>query len=311
MKIGVVGASGLVGRTIVRILEEQKIPVSELKLFATSQSAGSEIYFHKQPCVISELTGLSLQQSFDYVFFSAGSKCSLEYAPLALANSSIVIDNSPAFREGDCYPLVIPEINKKRLQGYSGIIANPNCAVNQLLKAVKPIQAVYDVEQLVVTTFQSRSGVGQKGLSGTSIFSKPIEENLIPFIGSILSNNFSEEENKIIQESRKILSLPDLPVFPTTVRVPVRIGHSESVFLQTNRDFEITDILNLLNSQPSLTMETETFTPRDTEGSNQTYVSRVRKAGPCRLMMWVMADNIRVGAAANAVNIMMAHREVN
>lgn len=311
MKVGVVGASGLVGRTIIRVLEEMDIFISELKLFASSRSAGSIVLFHQQPLEIQELTKQSFDQSFDYVFFSAGSQCSLEYAPISSANSHLVIDNSPAFRQDPKIPLVIPEINTNLLKGYSGIVANPNCAVIQLLKALSPIQSAYGLEQLVVTTFQSRSGAGQKGLTESSFFPKPIEENLIPYIGAILPDNSSEEEIKIIQESRKILGNDSLPIFPTTVRVPVRIGHSESVYLQTNQDFEQEEMVNLLKNQSFLSLQGENFTPQDTVGSNQTFVSRIRKAGPRRLMLWVMADNVRVGAATNAVNIMLAHQRCN
>ena len=311
MKIGVVGASGLVGRTIVRVLEEQLIPIEDLQLFATSRSAGTKISFHNHPILVSELTKQTLNHPFDYLFFSAGSQCSLEVAPPALRCSTVVIDNSPAFRQDPSTPLVIPEINSALLQGYKGIIANPNCAAIQLLKAVSQIYKAFGIENLVVTTFQSRSGAGQRGLTDSSTFPRPIEENVIPLIGAILPDNSTGEELKIAQECRKILNDPTLPVFPTTVRVPVRVGHSESVFVQTRKTFELDEILSFYRNQPSLALAEDTFTPIDTEGSDITYISRIRKVGPKQLMMWVTADNIRVGAATNAVNIMKAHWEMN
>lgn len=321
MKIGVVGATGLIGQTLVDVLEEQSFPIRELSLFATKKSIGTKISFHNQPIQVSELTVDSLQDDFDYLFFTAGSDCSKKFIPHIHHDKTIVIDNSPAFRMFTAVPLVIPEINKETLAGDTKIISNPNCAAIQLLKAIYPIYSTYGIEKLVVTTFQSVSGAGMKGLWELeqkedefpiqSIFQKPIFGNVIPVIGQINSDGFSDEERKIILESRKILKEPALPIFPTTVRIPVRFGHCESVLVQTKRDFELMDAVCMFKNQSFLKIASDTFTPSEAKGSDDVFVSRIRKLDSRNLLLWITADNTRVGAATNAVNIMLAHRSVN
>jgi len=314
VKIGIIGATGLVGRTVIKVLEEENLSISELRLFASNESLNDTISFLNKKLPIEALCTEKISTKFDFLFFCSNSEISETFAPEAVKNGTIAIDNSRAFRKVDNVPLIIPEINGYLIKDYQGIIANPNCSTIQMLKAIYPIYAQYGISEIVISTYQAVSGAGLegiltlnrevKGLYGGDIFKKEIFENVIPMIGSLDENGFSEEENKLIFESKKILANSSIRIFPTAVRVPVVVGHSEAIFLRTDREIDLEEIKRLYSDRREIIYSDELITPKDSEGRNKTFVSRLRKVGKNELMMWVVADNLRVGAAYNAVNIL-------
>lgn len=315
MKIGIVGATGLVGRTILQVLEERRIIPAELRLFSSKRSAGTVLPFNNRDYQVEELTEKGVCERFDYLLFSAGKEVSMSFAPLAEETGNCIIDNSSAFRK--TRPLVVPEINSYLLQDYQGIIANPNCSTIQLLLALYPLDRLFGLKRLIVSTYQSISGAGNSAIEqllnerlAKIKGGQPVEEfidlNLIPAIGDIDSAGRCQEELKMHYEIKKILGLGELEVAVTTVRVPVIYGHSESVFAEFQRDIDLNMIADAWKQASLIRFsENEIISPRRTEGSDLSYVCRLRKGVSSKsILFWNAADNIRVGAASNAVNIM-------
>lgn len=317
MRIAVLGATGAVGRTMLRVLEERAFPVDELVLLASERSAGVTLRCLNRDWRVQAVSAEGFA-GCDFALFSAGGSRSREWAPIAAEAGAIVIDNSSGWRMDPAVPLVVPEVNGRRaLNPPKGIIANPNCAAIQLVVALEAIRRVAGLKRVVMTTLQSVSGAGNKGISaleqelagGTaaeSPFVAPIAHNVIPYIGPRAENGWNEEEEKIRLETRKILELPDLPVSATCVRVPVRIGHSISVTIETERALDRAGALDALKHMPGIARATDRDPlPRDAAGTDEVYVGHVREDHdiPNTLHLWVVGDNLRKGAATNAVQI--------
>ncbi len=319
MNIAIVGATGEVGRMMIRCLAENSVPVDELVLFASPRSAGSHLYYMDQPIEVHVLEESSLLRRFDYVLFSAGTGIARTYAPLAVAAQSVVIDNSSAFRQEQNIPLVVPEINGDLIQSYQGIIANPNCSTIQMVLPLAVLHDLYGLRKVIVTTLQAVSGSGNKGIQtlmqqrkgdpDKGDYPEIIDLNVIPQIGALMDDGYCKEEEKMHHETRKILDLPDLPISATSIRVPVVYGHSISVYAEFEREISLFDAESALKRSPSIFYHPNSYlTPRDIDNSNDSHVSRLRY-GPDRysLCFWNVGHNVRLGAATNAVRILVKH----
>ena len=324
MKVAVLGATGAVGRTMLRVLEERGFPADELVLLASERSAGTRLSALGREWTVQSVS----EQGFagcDVALFSAGASRSREWAPIAAKAGAIVIDNSSAWRMDPDVPLVVPEVNGERAQNPPrGIIANPNCAAIQLVVALDAVRRAAGLKRVVMTTLQSVSGAGNKGIaaldaelnggsSAESPFVAPIAHNVLPYIGPRADNGWNEEEEKIRAETRKILEMPALPVAATCVRVPVRTGHSISVTVETERSFTNKELEAAFNNTPNLVFCKETDPlPRIVAGQDNVFVGHVRVDHdvPNTLHMWVVGDNLRKGAATNAIQIAEAIRNV-
>ena len=324
LKVAVVGATGAVGREMLRMLQEQAFPVRELVAAASARSAGTSVEAFGQQWTVRELTD-DVFNGVDIALFSAGGDRSLRFAPAAVAREAIVIDNSSAWRMDAAVPLVVPEVNAHTLDAQSGIIANPNCSTIQMVLVLKALHQAAGLRRVVVSTYQSTSGAGQAGmdelqaqtrasLAGvcepTSVFPRSIAFDCIPHIGSFLGSGYTGEEEKMIHETRKILELPELPVSATCVRVPTQRGHLESVTVDLERHLSAAEARRLLAAFPGLTvMDDPTHaiypTATDCAGSTQTFVGRIREdfSLPTTLHLWIASDNLLKGAAWNAVQI--------
>jgi aspartate-semialdehyde dehydrogenase len=318
MKIAVLGATGAVGRTMLRVLEERALPVDELVLLASERSAGSVLRCLGRDWTVRAVAPDSFE-GCDFALFSAGAGRSKEWAPVAAAAGAIVIDNSSGWRMDPDVPLVVPEVNGRRaVHPPKGIIANPNCAAIQTVVALEAIRRAAGLRRIVMTTLQSVAGAGNKGISALdqelagktaadSPFVAPIAHNVIPFIGPRADDGWNEEEEKIRAETRKILELPDLPVAATCVRVPVRIGHSVSVTIETERPLSREAALAALAQMQGIAPAGEHDPlPLHAAGTDEVYVGHVRVDHDVAntLHIWVVADNLRKGAATNAVQIL-------
>ncbi len=323
-RVAVVGATGAVGTTMVRVLEERHFPVRELKLLASARSVGKEIPFKGRSIAVEELTETSFQ-GMDLALFSAGASVSRRFAPAAAESGCVVVDNSSAFRMDPEIPLVVPEVNPHALAGHRGIIANPNCSTIQMVVALKPIQDAAGIRRIVVTTFQAVSGTGAKAVMELKrqvealvkgetppqeVYPHQIAFNCLPHIGSFLDSGYTEEEMKMVNETRKIFEDPSIQVCATTVRVPVYYGHSESVAVETRKPLSVEEAVELLRKAPGVRVVDDPQAnqypmPIHAEGRDETFVGRIRKDISVEhgLVFWVVADNIRKGAATNAVQI--------
>ncbi|KAF2956973.1 aspartate-semialdehyde dehydrogenase [Marinitoga sp. 38H-ov] len=320
MKIGIVGATGEVGRTMIRVLEEKNLEINELKLFASKKSEGKKMKFKDKYYFVEELTEEKMEEKYDYILFSAGSEISKKYAQIANESGNVVIDNSSAFRMEKNIPLVVPEINGKILKGYKGIIANPNCSTIQMVLALRDIEKKLGISEIFVSTYQAVSGAGNKGIKElldqqngiNNIYHFPeiINNNVIPVIGQVLKNGFTEEEMKMVNETRKIFNDYKIKVYPTAVRVPVLYGHSESIIFRTKKEADIKKIRELLSSVENVVYTDNLITPLNVADTDITYVSRLRQMDEKTFLIWVVADNVRVGAATNAVRILLKHYEL-
>ncbi len=321
-RVAVVGATGMVGRKFLQVLEERKLPVSEYFLFASKRSAGSKMPFMGQEYTVRELTDDAFDGlHVDIALFSAGGGTSLHFAPIVAASGAVVIDNSSTWRMDPDVPLVVPEVNPDAIGGYrkKGIIANPNCSTIQAMVPLKPLHEAYGLKRVIYSTYQAVSGAGQQGyldlengLKGEAPrkFPHPIAGNCLPHIDVFLDNGYTKEEQKMIDETRKILSLPDLAVTATTVRVPVFHGHSESINVEFERPFDLQELRALLERAPGLVVMDDVannvypmaITAADTD---PVYVGRIRRDFSVAngINFWCVADNIRKGAATNAVQI--------
>ena len=320
----IVGASGMVGGMFLKILQERKLPVSKLHLFASARSAGQTLKFNGQDVLVEELTPEVFDRDIDYALFGVEGDISKIYAPIAAKAGCIVVDNSSAWRTADDVPLVVPEVNGCALQGHKGIIANPNCCAVPAVVALKPLLDQYGLERVVISTYQSVSGAGVGGMSDlertlnggpAAHFPYTIAGNLIPHIDSFYDDGYTGEEKKLMAEVRKILHVPDLPITATTVRVPVEFGHSLSINVTLSQHFELADVKNIFVKAPGVVLQDDPANklypmPLEAAGTDSVYVGRVRRDDSYAnsLNLWVVADNTRKGAATNAVQIMeMVH----
>jgi aspartate-semialdehyde dehydrogenase len=332
VRVAVVGATGAVGRQMVRTLEQRAFPVGELIAYASHRSAGRLVPFGGDEVEVRDLDGATWN-GVDLALFSAGASVSGELAPKAAGAGAIVVDNSSAFRMAPDVPLVVPEINPEALRRHRGIVANPNCTAIIGAMAVAPLHWAAGLTSLVVSSYQSVSGAGQKGirelleqveklrgeeealarpdpggLPSGDVFGRTIAYNVIPRAGSFEDDGWTTEERKLVDESRKILDLPDLPIAATVVRVPVIAGHAVSAYMEFGREFTPEDAREALASFPGVRVtddpSADVFpTPLDAAGRDDVLVGRIRHAGAGALSLFAVGDNLRKGAALNAVQI--------
>ena len=380
-RLAIVGATGLVGRTVLKVLEEKDLPIYEYVLFASSKSAGKKVKFMGRDYIIQGLNELSFDSGFDFAIFCAGGNVSKKYAPIAASKGCIVVDNSSTFRMDKDVPLVIPEVNPEEIKNNHGIIANPNCSTIQAVVALKPLDDKYKIKRIIYSTYQAVSGAGRGGVtdlengiinymtnkaytdnfynsdelskiithcldnsnSSNSTgnhfsyqlekFDYPIFSNCLPQIDVFMENSYTKEEEKMINETRKILKRPDLAITATAVRVPVFNCHSESINVEFKNEFEIEDLIKTLSNAPGVIVQDNIFSKnvvnsvKDLDniknnlvnetiskyplainacGHNDVFVGRIRRDYSVKsgINLWVVADNIRKGAATNAVQIL-------
>ena len=317
--IAIVGASGLVGGTFLKVLEERDLPIKNLYLFASARSAGKEIIFKGKTLVIEELTENSFDREIDIALFSAGGDISKKFAPVASEKGVIVVDNSSAWRMDENVPLVVPEVNPEDIFKNNGIIANPNCSTIQSVVPLKVIDELYGIKRVVYSTYQAVSGSGikgiedlQRGLKGEEpkTYPHPIVNNCLPHIDSFLENGYTKEEEKMINETRKILNKKNLPITATCVRVPVLNGHSISINVELEREANLEELKAKFRETKGIVLEDDVKNNRyplatEANETDEVYVGRLRKDFSIEkgLNLWVVADNIRKGAATNAVQI--------
>ncbi len=326
-KLAVAGATGAVGEVILSILAERKFPASEVVALASERSAGGKVKFGSRSLVVQNLDTYDFAGT-DIALFSAGASVSKQHAPRAAAAGAVVVDNTSHFRYDDEIPLVVAEVNPHAIARYSkhGIIANPNCSTMQMLVALAPIQRAVGIERINVATYQSVSGAGRSGLEelgkqtaqllnfqpvNVEKFSAQIAFNLIPHIDDFMDNGYTKEEMKMVWETRKIFEDPGIQVNPTAVRVPVFYAHSEAVHIETRSKISVEEVWALLRAAPGVELVDERKTGgyptpvTHAAGKDPVYVGRVREdiSHPRGINLWVVSDNIRKGAALNAVQI--------
>ncbi len=316
IQCAIVGATGLVGSTFLKVLEEKKLPIDQYVLLASKKSKGKRISFMEKEYIVEELTEHSFDNNrFQYALFSAGAKISEKYAPIAAQNNCIVIDNSSCFRMKEDVPLVVPEVNPQKTFTHQGIIANPNCSTIQAVVLLNILQK-YGLKRVVYSTYQAVSGAGQKGIydlenRSTNQFKYKIWNNCLPQIDIFLENGYTKEEMKMIEETRKILDLPSLNITATCVRVPVKNCHGESINIELEEEFDILQIkqeLNLAEGIVVLDDPSRDIYPINSfvDGKDDVFVGRIRRDFSVAngLNVWCVADNVRKGAATNAVQIL-------
>ena len=316
-KIAIVGVTGLVGSTMLKILGEGNFPIElfdEIHLFASVKSEKRTVYFLGKSIEIKSLTSENIPK-LDIALFALSSELSRDWTPIFLEKGAFVIDNSSMFRMDDNVPLVVPEVNSGILDEKSKLIANPNCSTIQLVVALNQIQQNFGIERIIISTYQSVSGAGKSGLeeyqaqvagsNKINQFPFKIFANSIPQIGDFLDNGYCTEEMKLILETRKIFNDNSIDVFPTVVRVPVEFSHSESVTIFTKKTFEPNQFVHLLNETEGVILSNEIVTQLDVTGKDMVYISRLRFpiCDKNSAQMWIVADNIRKGAATNAIQI--------
>ncbi len=318
--IAIVGASGLVGRTFLKVLEERDFPFDNVYVMSSYRSAGKTVTFRGKDYVLEELTEHSFDKPVDIALFSAGGSASEKFAPIAAEHGCTVVDNSSAWRMDPEVPLVVPEVNPQDIKWNKGIIANPNCSTIQAVVALKPLYDKYGIRRIVYSTYQAVSGSGLKGindltegLKGNDImtaYPHPIAGNCLPHIDVFTENGYTKEEMKMINETHKILGDDNIRVTATTVRVPVFASHSESINVELEKPFDIEELKQDLADFPGLNLVDDVANnvyplARDAEGKDEVYVGRVRRDFSLEngVNLWVVADNIRKGAATNAVQI--------
>lgn len=319
VKLAVVGATGMVGRTFIKVLEERNLPIEDIYFFSSSRSAGSTITFNGKDYTVEELTETSFDRGIDIALFSAGGSTSEKFAPIAASKGCIVVDNSSQWRMDPTVPLVVPEVNPQDIAWNKGIIANPNCSTIQAVVALKPLHDKYRIKRIVYSTYQAVSGAGMKGYSdlenglkgeAPKKFPHPIAGNCLPHIDVFLENGYTKEEMKMVHETRKILGDQSLRITATTVRVPVFNGHSESVNVEFEKQFDLDELKEVLRNAPGVIVEDDVANnvypmPVNASGRDETFVGRIRRDESVEsgVNLWVVADNIRKGAATNAVQI--------
>lgn len=319
MKIALVGATGMVGNVMLEVLAERKLPITELLLVASERSVGKEIPFKgKTLRVIGLEAAVAAKPAI--ALFSAGGDTSLEWAPKFAAVGTTVIDNSSAWRMDPSKKLIVPEINGNELTSKDKIIANPNCSTIQMVMALAPLHKVYKIKRLIISTYQSITGTGVKaveqlnnevqGKKGTMAYPYPIHKNAIPHCDVFLENDYTKEEMKLVHETHKILGDDTIGITATAIRIPVVGGHSEAINIEFENPFEISDIRKLLHNTPGVVVqdnpETNTYPmPIYAEGKDEVFVGRIRRdtSHANAVNLWIVADNLRKGAATNTVQI--------
>lgn len=326
MKVAVVGATGMVGTVMLEVLKERQFPITDLIPVASERSVGKKVEFNGTEYSVVGLE-MAVSMKPDIAIFSAGGETSLEWAPKFAAVGTTVIDNSSAWRMDPEKKLVVPEINGNLLTAEDKIIANPNCSTIQLVLALKPLHEAYGVKRVVVSTYQSITGTGVKattqmdnernGVSGEMAYPYTIDRNCLPHCDSFTENGYTKEEMKLTNETKKILD-PKINVTATAVRVPVVGGHSESVNIEFEKDFDLNDVRRLLHEQPGITVKDDPLTntypmPLYAKDKDDVFVGRIRRdeSQANTLNMWIVADNLRKGAATNAVQIAQLILEQN
>lgn len=317
--VAIVGATGMVGRTFLKVLDERNFDIENLYLFSSKKSAGSTIEFRGKEYLVEELTEDSFKKDIDIALFSAGGSVSKKFAPIARENGVVVIDNSSAWRMNVDVPLVVPEVNPEDLRTHGGIISNPNCSTIQSVVPLKVLHDEFKIKRIIYSTYQAVSGSGiggindlQEGIKGAKNQKYPhqIAYNCLPHIDEFTENLYTKEELKMIDETKKILNDQSIRVTATTVRVPVKYGHSISINVEFENSFELEEVFELLKNSNGIVLTDDIRNnvypmPLDVEGKDEVYVGRVRRDFSVEngLNMWVVADNIRKGAATNAVQI--------
>ena len=319
--ISVVGATGVVGSTFLKVLEERDFPFENIYMMASAKSAGKTLTFKGKEYVVEELTEHSFDKPIDIALFSAGGSTSAKFAPIAAAHGVTVVDNSSQWRMYDDVPLVVPEVNPEDIAWNKGIIANPNCSTIQAMVALKPLQDKYGIKRVVYSTYQAVSGSGVKGINDLKnglegnneelqAYAHPIAGNCLPHIDVFMDNGYTKEEMKMINETHKILHDDDIKVTATTVRVPVFDSHSESINIELEKPFELEDVVECFRNFPGLIVQDDVENnvyplALDAAGTDEVYVGRIRRDYSVEngINIWVVADNIRKGAATNAVQI--------
>ncbi len=319
MKVAVVGATGLVGSKMLQVLAERNFPVTELIPVASERSVGKEVEFKgKKYKVVSMTDAIAAKPAV--AIFSAGGSTSLEWAPKFAEAGITVIDNSSAWRMDPAKPLVVPEINADVLTANDKIIANPNCSTIQMVVALYPLHKKYGIKRVVVSTYQSVTGTGvkavtqllneRKGIEGERAYKYPIDLNVIPQIDVFLENGYTKEEMKMVNETKKIMRDDSIRVTATTVRIPVMGGHSEAINVEFEKDFDLTEVRSLLESAPGIIVVDDPANqlypmPMDAHEKDEVFVGRLRRdeSQPKTLNMWIVSDNLRKGAATNAIQI--------
>lgn len=322
--VAIAGATGAVGREMAEILEERCFPVERLILLASERSEGKTLSFHEKEIRV-DLLKVDSFEGVDIALFSAGASRSLEFAPRAVESGALVIDNSSAFRMDPEVPLVVPEVNPNAIKRHKGIIANPNCSTIQMVVVLKPLHDAAKIKRVVVTTFQSTSGTGKKAMDELleqtkallnfqevkcSVYPYQIAFNCLPHIDIFLENGYTKEEMKMVNETRKIMEDDSMMITATTVRVPVFRGHSESVNIETEKKLSANEARALLASAPGVIVYDDPSRniypiPIDVSGKDEVYVGRIREdeSIPNGLNLWIVGDNLRKGAALNAIQI--------
>ena len=317
ISVAIVGATGIVGEMFLKVLEEKNLNIDKYTLFASKRSAGKKITFMQQVYTVKELTEDSFKdEKFNYALFSAGASTSEKYAKIAAQNGCIVIDNSSYFRMDKTVPLIVPQVNIEDAYDHFNIISNPNCSTIQAVLPLKVLDDKYKIKRVIYSTYQAVSGAGKKGIDDllynkAEKFPYPIVNNCIPHIDNFLENGYTKEEIKMIEETRKILKKPKLPITATCVRVPVLNCHCESINVELEYNFKIDDIKKDLNNSEGIIVMDDPqrqIYPINTfvSGTDEVYIGRLRRDYTVEngINFWCVADNIRKGAASNAVEIL-------
>jgi aspartate-semialdehyde dehydrogenase len=323
-RVAIVGATGMVGHEFIKVLEQRSFPMASVSLLASDRSAGKKLRVNHQEVVVKE-TGPESFREVDIALFSAGSETSRYFSPIAAQSGAVVIDNSSAFRMDASVPLVVPEVNAEDIQQHRGIIANPNCSTIQLVVALNPLHKVNPIKRIIVATYQAVSGTGiaaveelrtqaRQVLEGQPItphvYPHQIAFNLLPEIDVFLDNNYTKEEWKMVEETRKIMHANEIAISATCVRVPIFVGHSEAIHVEFSRPMSPEEARRILTQAPGVKIVDDPGIslypqPWPAAGSDEVFVGRIRQDAslPNGLAMWVVADNLRKGAALNAVQI--------
>ena len=319
MKVAVVGVTGVVGTVLLKLLEEREFPVSEIIPVASEKSVGNKIIFKGQDCKIVSLDD-AVNMKPDIALFSAGGSISLEWAPKFAKEGTRVVDNSSAWRMDSTKKLIVSEVNSKVLTKEDFIIANPNCSTMQMLVVLAPLHKKYKIKRLVISTYQSVSGTGKNAIdqleserndvSSSKVYPYSIDQNLLPHCDVFEKDGYTKEENKLINETRKILNDNSIQITSTAVRVPIEICHGESVNIEFEKDFEIEDIFEILSNSPGLVVEDDPDNnkypmPINSANKDEVFVGRIRRDFSIKsgINLWIVADNLRKGAATNTIQI--------
>ncbi|WP_320047843.1 aspartate-semialdehyde dehydrogenase [uncultured Ilyobacter sp.] len=317
--VAVAGATGMVGRKFLEVLAERDFPIENLYLFASKRSAGKKMEYRGKSYIVEELTDEVFDRDIDIVLFSAGGATSERFSPVARDKGVIVVDNSSAFRMSPEIPLVVPEVNPEDVEKHKGIIANPNCSTIQSVLPLKALSEKFGIKRVIYSTYQAVSGSGVDGIEdlkrglqgkGPKNYPHPIANNCLPHIDVFLEDGYTKEERKMIEETRKILGIPDMPITATCVRVPVENSHSISINIELEKSFEMSEIFEALKGFDGIIVEDDTSNniypmPIHATGRDEVFVGRIRRdfSRENSVNIWCVADNIRKGAATNTVQI--------